>query len=176
MVWWDACIAAHKEAGVKYIVQPWMGRAGYDSIAGLKQFCDYFNAVGEKCNAAGIRFGYHNHSEEFKQIDGITIYDYMLENTDPEKVMFQMDVYWVVEGGADPVEYFNKYPGRFEMWHVKDKAEIGASGEMDFERLFANKEKSGVKYYIVEVEEYNFEPIVSVEKSLEFLNEAEYVK
>ena len=176
MEWWDACIAAHKEAGVTYIVQPFMGKAGYESLDGLKKFCEYFNAVGEKCNAAGIRFGYHNHDKEFGSIDGTTLYDFMLENTDPDKVMFEMDLYWAVVGGADPVEYFNKYPGRFELWHVKDKEEVGASGMMDFERIFANREKAGVKYYIVEVEEYNYEPIVSVEKSLEFLNEAEYVE
>ena len=176
MEWWDQCIAAHKAAGVKYIVQPFMGPDAYQSLDVLKKYCDYFNAVGEKCNQNGIRFGYHNHDKEFGQIDGQTIYDFMLQNTDPQKVMFQMDLYWVVEGGADPVAYFDKYPGRFELWHVKDKAELGASGKMDFKRIFANAEKSGVKYYIVEVEEYNYDPIVSVEKSFEFLQNADYVK
>ncbi len=176
MEWWDQCIAAHKAAGVKYIVQPFMGPDAYQSLDVLKKYCDYFNAVGEKCNQNGIRFGYHNHDKEFGQIDGQTIYDFMLQNTDPQKVMFQMDLYWVVEGGADPVAYFDKYPGRFELWHVKDKAELGASGKMDFKRIFANAEKAGVKYYIVEVEEYNYDPIVSVEKSFEFLQNADYVK
>ena len=67
MAWWDVCIAAHKEAGVKWIVQPLMRGTGYESLDGLKQYCEYFNAVGEKCNAAGIRFGYHNHAQEFTQ-------------------------------------------------------------------------------------------------------------
>ncbi|HYW96175.1 MAG TPA: TIM barrel protein [Bacteroidales bacterium] len=176
MKWWDDCIAAHKAAGVKYIVQPFMGGDAYENLDVLKNYCDYFNAVGEKCNEAGIRFGYHNHDKEFRQIDGQTIYDYMLQNTDPGKVMFQMDLYWVVEGGADPVAYFDKYPGRFEMWHVKDKAELGASGKMDFKRIFDNKAESGVKYYVVEVEEYNYDPIESVKKSFDFLENADYVK
>jgi sugar phosphate isomerase/epimerase len=176
MAWWDKTIEAHKAAGVKYIVQPFMGQDAYQSLDVLKRYCDYFNAVGEKCNQNGIRFGYHNHDKEFTQIDGQTIYDFMLQNTDPSKVMFQMDLYWVVEGGADPVAYFEKYPGRFEMWHVKDQAELGASGKMDFKRIFENRELSGMKYYIVEVEEYNYDPIVSCEKSYEFLENADYVK
>ncbi len=176
MAWWDAAIAAHKAAGVEYIVQPWMGATGHESLDGLKRYCDYFNAVGEKCNEAGLRFGFHNHDQEFKELEGQVIYDFMLENTDPEKVMFQMDLYWVVEGGKDPVDYIIRYPGRFENWHVKDEAEVGASGNIDFERIFAYTELSGVKYYVVEVEKYNFEPIESVKVSLDFMKNAEFVK
>ena len=177
MAWWDVCIDAHKSVGVKWIVQPWMGETGYASVEGLKKYCDYFNAVGEKCNAAGIRFGYHNHDKEFSTVlDGKRVYDWMLEFTDPEKVMFQMDLYWITVGGATPQEYFEKYPGRFELWHIKDKAELGGEGKiMNFEPIFAEKERSGFKYGIVEVEEYNFEPLESCKKSLEFLNAADYV-
>ncbi|NQU54175.1 MAG: sugar phosphate isomerase/epimerase [Bacteroidetes bacterium] len=176
MAWWDVCIEAHKSAGVKWIVQPWMGGVGYESLEGLKSYCEYFNAVGEKCNAAGIRFGYHNHDKEFSTVlDGKPVYDWMLENTDPAKVMFELDLYWIIEGGKNPIDYFNAYPGRFELWHIKDKEEVGASGNIDFEAIFALKEKSGFKYGVVEVEEYNFEPPVSCKKSLEFLNAADYV-
>jgi len=176
MAWWDVCIAAHKAAGVKWIVQPWMGGTGYESLDGLKSYCEYFNAVGEKCNAAGIRFGYHNHDKEFSTVlEGKPVFDWMLELTDPAKVMFQLDLYWIVVGGKVPAEYFDKYAGRFELWHIKDKEELGASGMMDFAAIFAGKEKSGVKYGIVEVEEYNFPPIESCKKSLDFLIAAEYV-
>lgn len=177
MAWWDAAIAAHKAAGVSYIVQPFMDSVGYTSLAGVQRYCDYFNAIGEKCNAAGIRFGYHNHDAEFKELEGEIIYDYMLKNTDPAKVMFEMDLYWITVGGKNPVDYFNAYPGRFELWHVKDKAEVGGQGTtMDFKPIFENAEKAGMKKFIVEVEEYNFAPIESVQKSLEFLQNAEYVK
>ncbi|QGY48058.1 TIM barrel protein [Maribellus comscasis] len=177
MAWWDECIAAHKSAGVKWIVQPWMGGVGYESLDGLKRYCAYFDAVGEKCNAAGIRFGYHNHAKEFTtELEGKPVYDWMLELTDPEKVMFQLDLYWIIEGGKEPVDYFNTYAGRFELWHIKDKEEVGASGNIDFESIFAEKEKSGFKYGIVEVEEYNFEPIISCQKSVEWLNSQDYVK
>jgi sugar phosphate isomerase/epimerase len=176
MTWWDACIDAHIAAGAKFIVQASMSRSAYESLAGLKAYCDYFNTVGEKCNAKGIRFGYHNHDKEFStQIDGQTIYNFMLENTDPSKVMFEMDLYWTVVGGANPVDYFNKYPGRFELWHIKDKEEIGASGMMDFAAIWAGAAKSGMKYGIVEVEQYNFDEFTSCQKSIDFLNTAEYV-
>jgi sugar phosphate isomerase/epimerase len=139
MAWWDTAIAAHKAAGVKYIVQPFMDKVGYESIAGVQRYCDYFNAVGEKCNAAGIRFGYHNHSHEFGDVGGQTIYDYMLKNTDPAKVMFEMDLYWITEGGKNPVDYFKAFPGRFELWHVKDLKELGGSdAKMNFKPIFEN--------------------------------------
>jgi sugar phosphate isomerase/epimerase len=177
MAWWDACIDAHVAVGAKFIVQPSMGRTAYESLDGLKQWVAYFNEVGEKCNAKGIRFGYHNHSREFTTVFDSTIilYDYMLENCDPAKVMFQLDLYWCVEGGKNPVDYFNKYPGRFELWHIKDAEEIGASGKMDFASMWAAREVSGMKYGIVEVERYNFDQFTSCQKSIEFLNAAEYV-
>jgi sugar phosphate isomerase/epimerase len=176
MAWWDTCIAAHAEAGVSYIVQPFMDSVGYQSIAGLQRYCDYFTAVGEKCLAKGIRFGYHNHSDEFKPVEGQVIYDYMLEHTDSSKVFFQLDLYWIKEGGGDAVAYFNKYPGRFVSWHVKDELEIGASGEMDFSVFFANAAVSGMKYIIVEQEAFTTTPFEGVKQSFDFLNTAEYVK
>lgn len=177
MAWWDACIDAHVAVGAKYIVQPFMGDNVYESLETLKKYCDYFNLIGEKCKAKGIRFGYHNHDKEFStQIDGQTLYDFMLVNTDPAKMMFQLDLYWCVEGGKNPVDYFNKYPGRFESWHIKDKEELGASGKMDFAAIWAAAPQSGMKYGVVEVEEYNFDEFTSCQKSIDFLNATEYVK
>jgi len=176
MAWWDACIEAHSALGVKYLVQPFMGGDAYQSLAVLKGYCDYFNAIGEKCKAKGIRFGYHNHDKEFStEIDGQIVYDFMLANTDPSLVMFQMDVYWTVVGGKNPVDYFNKYPGRFELWHIKDKEELGASGMMDFAAIWAGAATSGMQYGIVEVEEYNFDQFTSCKMSVDFLNAAPYV-
>jgi sugar phosphate isomerase/epimerase len=162
--------------GAKYIVQPSMDSVAYQSLEGLQRYCDYFNAVGEKCLAQGIRFGYHNHSQEFKTLEGQVIYDYMLQHTDSSKVFFQLDLYWIQEGGANAVEYFNKYPKRFISWHVKDEMEIGASGKMDFSNLFANAEASGMKYYVVEQEAFTTTPFEGVKKSFDFLDTAEYVK
>ncbi len=177
MAWWDQCIDAHVAAGAKYLVQPSMGGDAYKSLATLKKYCDYFNAIGAKCKAKGLKFGYHNHDKEFStQLDGQTMYDFMLSNTDPSKVFFQIDLYWCVVGGKNPVDYFKKYPGRFILWHIKDKEEIGASGMMDFASIWANAKISGMEYGIVEVERYNFDEFTSCRKSIDFLNEAPYVK
>lgn len=176
MPWWDECIAAHKEAGAEYIVQPFMGGTGYASLAGLQDYCDYFNAVGEKCNAAGIKFGYHNHAGEFSELEGEIIYDYMLENTDPDKVFFQLDIYWIYEGGGDPYAYFDKKPGRFTSFHLKDEKELGGTGTIDFMKVLDHAEQAGARYHVVEVEKYNFEPLVSIEKSLDYLKDIGYTK
>jgi sugar phosphate isomerase/epimerase len=109
------------------------------------------------------------------QLEGQTIYDFMLKNTDPSKVIFEMDLYWAVVGGAKPPEYFAKYPGRFELWHIKDKEEIGASNMMDFPSIWAAAAQSGMKYGIVEVERYNFDEFTSCQKSIDFLNAASFV-
>jgi sugar phosphate isomerase/epimerase len=176
MAWWDKCIDAHVAVGAKFLVQPSMGQSAYTSLEGLKKWCDYFNAVGEKCNAKGIRFGYHNHDREFStKFDSIPLYDFMLKNTDPSKVMFELDLYWCVVGGGNPVEYFDKYPGRFELWHIKDKEEIGRSGMMDFPAIWAAAPQSGMKYGIVEVERYNFDEYTSCKMSIDTLNAAPYV-
>jgi len=86
-----------------------------------------------------------------------------------------MDLYWAVVGGANPVDYFNKYPGRFELWHIKDKKEVGASGMMDFKSYWANMAKSGLQYGIVEVEEYDFDQFTSCQKSIDWLNHQPFV-
>ncbi|MBQ7822636.1 MAG: sugar phosphate isomerase/epimerase [Bacteroidaceae bacterium] len=178
MEWWDEAIVAHKAAGFEYIVQPWMSAVGYESLDGLKRFCDYFNVVGEKCKAAGIKFGYHNHSGEFRMIDGKVIYDYMLANTDADKVFFQIDVYWALAAGVDPTTYMEKYPGRFLLWHIKDVEEIGSSGKIDFEPIYDKAKIAGLQYAIVEQEAFGKGQthFSSIARSLSFLRKAKYVK
>ncbi|NDP21270.1 MAG: sugar phosphate isomerase/epimerase [Paludibacter sp.] len=172
--WWDTAIKAHKDAGMKYIVAPSMPRL--KTLADLKAYCDYFNQIGEKCNIAGLCFGYHNHSFEFVEIEGEMMYDYMLKNTDPKKVFFEMDVYWTVRGGQSPVDYFNKYPGRFKILHIKDNKELGQSGMVGFDAIFDNTANAGVKYLVVEVEKYNYKPLISIEKSFQYLMKSDFVK
>jgi sugar phosphate isomerase/epimerase len=173
MAWWDDAIKAHKAAGVKWIVQPWMSKEGYNSLEGLKQFAIYFNAVGEKCKANGIKFGYHNHDKEFTTVfEGKTVYDWLLELTDATKVTMELDLYWITKGGKNPIDYFNKYPGRFQIWHIKDEKELGSRGIMNFPPIFAQKAKAGMKFGIVEVERYNYAPLESCKRSLNFLNKS----
>ena len=176
MAWWDTCINAHVKAGASYIVQPFMDSTGYSSLSGLQRYCDYFNTVGKKCREKGIRFGFHNHDGEFADLEGQTIYDYMLQHTDSSMVFFQIDLYWIKMGGKNAIEYFTRYPGRFTLWHVKDEKELGASGTMDFKTLFENAALSGMKYPIVEQEEYTTTPLEGVKMSLEYLLKADFVK
>lgn len=172
--WWDECIAAHKAAGVEYIVVPSMRRI--ETLDGLATYCRYFNEIGARCKAAGIKFGYHNHSREFEKIEDKVMLDYMLENTDPDKVLFEMDVYWAVMGKASPVDYFKKYPGRFKLLHIKDRREIGQSGMVGFDAIFANAREAGVENIIVEIEGSSYNDIVrSVRECADYLLEAPFV-
>ncbi|MDR1518086.1 MAG: sugar phosphate isomerase/epimerase [Dysgonamonadaceae bacterium] len=172
--WWDQAIAAHKAAGMKYIVTAWMPTP--KTLAELQSYCDYYNQIGEKCKAAGISYGYHNHNFEFQEIEGQLMYDYMLKNTDPEKVFFQMDVYWVIRGGKAPVDYFVAYPGRFKLLHIKDEKELGQSGMVGFDAIFRNLATAGAQYAVVEVERYSYTPIESVKLSYDYLIDSPFVK
>ena len=174
MDWWKQACDAQAAVGGKTIVMPYFPVGS--TLADLQDYCDYFNRVGEIANAAGLRFGYHNHSHEFNKIEGQVIEDYMIENTDPDKVFFELDVYWAVMGKASPVDYFHKYPGRFKMLHIKDRREIGQSGMVGFDAIFENAKTAGVENIIVEVEQYSYDVEKSVKLSLDYLLEAPFVK
>lgn len=173
MKFWDTAIAAHKAIGAKYLVAPWMPVP--KSLKELDVWCKYYNEIGKRCKDAGIKFGYHNHAFEFQKIEDKMMYDYMLENTNPEYVFFQMDVYWVVRGQKAPVDYFKKYPGRFKVLHIKDERELGQSGMVGFDAIFSNVDIAGTEAIVVEVERYSYEPEKSVKMSFDYLNKAEFV-
>ena len=161
----DQMIADSKAAGFRYFVIPVppMGHFSYDPETqtlsmseDVEEITRIINTVGEKCKAAGMELLYHNHAFEFEtNANGIVPMDYFLEHTEPETVNFQMDLYWVTRAGVDPLDYFEKYPGRFKVWHVKDMDDQGrfapvGTGTIDFTRILAQKEQSGMEYYIVE--------------------------
>jgi sugar phosphate isomerase/epimerase len=172
--WWKKACVDHKVMGAKYIIKPSMPIP--TTLKELDTWCDYYNSIGEIARKSGMMFGFHNHAREFESIEGKIMMDYMIEHTDPKLVCFELDVYWSQKGGQDPVEYLERYPGRFPVLHIKDEEEIGASGTMDFESIFKAAYKQGMKDYFVEVERYNFDPIESVQKSFVFLDTAAYVK
>ena len=170
MKWWDKAIA-----GCSYIVTPSFPIP--DNLKDLKTYCDYFNAIGKKCAEAGIKYGYHNHSHEFNKVEDKVVYDFMLENTDPNYVFFQMDVYWACMGRAYPVEYFRKYPGRFRMLHIKDHYELGESGMVGFDAIFKNADVAGLENYIVELEGFTKgEWDVSIKACADYLLGSDFVK
>ena len=171
--WWDLCIETHKKAGVPRLVMSYSQKLSNEQE--LKVMAEYLDAIGAKCNAAGIRFGYHNHAHEFERIGDTTMIDYFLANTDPEKVFVEMDVYWAVVGGAAPVDYMNKYPGRFEVLHIKDKREIGQSGMVGFEPIFRNFPKAGTEAIVVEMEDASSPNVLKgLRESALYLRNAKY--
>lgn len=174
--WWDECIAAHKAAGMTYIVTPWADVP--KTVKDLKTYCEYYNEIGKRCKENGMLYGYHNHAHEFQKVeDQVVMLDYMIENTDPEYVFYEMDVYWVVIGKNSPVDYFNKYPGRFKVLHIKDLREVGQSGMVGFDAIFKNTDTAGVQHIIVEVEKYSTPNIEkSVQESIDYLLNAPFVK
>ena len=175
MKWWDECIAAHKAAGMEYVVTP--SQPTPETLKDLQVWCDYHNAIGKKCAEAGIKYGYHNHAHEFKKVEDQVMINYMIENTDPQYVFFELDVYWTVMGQASPVEYFKKYPGRFKLLHIKDHKEIGQSGMVGFDAIFKNAEVAGVEHIIVEAEAYECEDMMDgVKLCADYLLDADFVK
>jgi len=181
----DKIIADVKAVGFKYFVIPIppMGHFKFDNATRTMGMSDdiefltnFLNVVGKKCKEAGLELLYHNHDFEYKKNSkGIVPIEYFLKNTDPEYVNFQMDLYWVTKAGADPVAYFEKYPGRFKMWHVKDMDKEGkfapvGQGTIDFARILKGKKLSGMEYYIVEQDmTFDLKPMEAIKISHEGL-------
>lgn len=179
----DKMMADVKAAGFEYFVVPIppMGLFKSDSKGmsmkgGAENLADILNTLGKKANAAGLKLLYHNHDFEFmKDAKGEVVIDYLLEHCDPKFVNFQMDLYWVTKAGADPLAYFEKYPGRFKLWHVKDMDSEGkfapvGNGTIDFGRILAKKERSGMQSYFVEQDRtYKMQPLEAIKVSHEGL-------
>jgi sugar phosphate isomerase/epimerase len=150
--------------GNKYIIIPWMQEERRKNIDQYKALAERINKAGEICKQANLQLAYHNHDFEFADMNGQHGYDVLLNNTDKDLVKMEMDLYWVVRAGYNPVELFKKHPGRFHLWHVKDmdkadrtkNTEVG-NGTVDFKTIFANAKLSGVKHYMVE-QENNYKP------------------
>jgi sugar phosphate isomerase/epimerase len=176
---WDETIEAAKIVGHSYIICPWIDEKQRGEPGGWKRAAELFNKAGEASKKAGIQFGYHNHSFEFDpapSLGGKLPYDFLLAETDPKLVAMEMDLCWVNVAGKDPLAYFDKYPGRFQLVHVKDwikdpnatdsyKGATGSAvkiggrladvgqGTIDWKRIFAHSEKAGIKHYFVENDE-----------------------
>ncbi|HEX4849311.1 MAG TPA: sugar phosphate isomerase/epimerase, partial [Puia sp.] len=122
-----------------------------------------------------IQFGYHNHNTEFEKVNGQVLYDVLLDRSDPHLVKMELDLGWMIVAGYDPIDYFNKYPGRFPLWHLKDmdktkkqSTEFG-KGEVDIVKLLQNAGKSGMKHYFVEQEEYAVNAFESIQLDYNYL-------
>ena len=151
------------EIGMKYLMCPYLGQQ--KTIDDYKKAAEKFNHAGEICKKNGLRFAYHNHGYSFTPVDGVYPQDVMMQHTDASLVDFEMDIYWVVTAGADPIQWLNKYPGRFKLCHVKDRdkkadpknsdasIDLG-TGSIDFKTILRTASGKGMQYYIVEQEHY----------------------
>jgi sugar phosphate isomerase/epimerase len=181
-------IETSKVIGLKYIVCPWIPEDLRKSPDIWKQAAAKFNHCGEQSKKAGLQFAYHNHWFEFLPVDGKLPYDELLKQCDSNLVKMEMDLCWITAAGGDPLKYFNEYPGRFPLVHVKDLKKLpvitaGGSqnfgdtvdltsvgnGIIDWKRIFAQSENAGIKHYIVEHDKPEV-PFDSITKSYEYLN------
>jgi sugar phosphate isomerase/epimerase len=162
--------------GLTYMVCAWLSPKERLGLDHYKKLAKDFNTAAETCKAAGIQFCYHNHDFEFEQEDGKYKYDVLLNETDPALVKMEMDLYWVSKAGQDPIKLFEKHPGRFPLWHLKDMdatadhafTEVG-NGTIDFKNIFKHKDKAGMKYFFVEQDKCPGSPFDSITTSITYI-------
>lgn len=173
----------HAEAGFKYVIKPSLPKENRATIDDYRKIADDFNKIGSIVKSSGMKFGYHNHAFEFEKIEEQVPYTILLENTDKDYVLFEVDLYWVVKGGYKPLDFFEKHPGRFELFHIKDMVQSGeysteiGTGTINFEEIFNKKELAGMKYFFVEQEKYvKYPAMESMKINFDYLNKAKFVK
>lgn len=170
---WARTLDDAETLGHDYLVVAWLDDKDRATLGALRSTIEKFNHAGEEATKRGIGFAYHNHDFEFTPVEGRMPYDVLLAECDPENVKFEMDLYWITKGGQDPVAYFEKYPGRFPMVHVKDMAagekmvSVG-KGQIDWARIFAKHDDAGIQHYFVEHDE-PADPIASITESYQYL-------
>ena len=175
----------HARLGVKYCIQPWIVEEARTTITSYQKMAADWNTVGKIMKENGIQFGYHNHNFEFGILEGkVPYYDILMAELDQELVTMEIDLFWVTKAGQDPVEMFKKYPGRFQLFHMKDMytkeepfyhtntndfAPVG-EGVIDFKRILEAKDIAGMKYLIVEQDNTkDGKPFDAIQKSIENL-------
>ncbi len=174
----EAYIEAAHATGQSHVIIPSINGEFIKTVDECKAVADKMNKAAEILKKEGLKLGYHNHNFEWRPIGNTTFYDTVIDNTDPKLVAMEMDIYWVVRSGKDPLDLFAKHPGRFEFVHVKDmdktksnlNTEIG-SGSIDFVKILAKAKQGGVKHFIVEQENYtNIDPYVSIAQSAKYVS------
>jgi sugar phosphate isomerase/epimerase len=171
---WKVTMNEAAESGQQYIICSTMPTNG-QTVDNYKKVAESFNKTGEECKKLNLKFGYHNHAYEFESGSGKVLYDVLLENTQPDLVHMELDLGWVIVGGKNPLDYFNKYPGRFPLWHLKDmdiakkhSVEFG-KGQLDIMAMLKNRKQSGLDIMFVEQEEYASTPFESMKENMDYL-------
>ncbi|WP_374951949.1 sugar phosphate isomerase/epimerase family protein [Mucilaginibacter sp.] len=169
--------------GQTYIIVPSLNHDFIKTKADFMTIAGKLNNAAEVLKKHGLKLGYHNHNFEWKETEGTTFYDTILNHTDPKLVNMEMDIYWVVRAGKNPVEIFKKHPGRFTFVHVKDmdkknnelNTEIGTGG-IDFKTILGQAKLAGIKHFIVEQENFtNIDPYKSIAQSSAYLKNKLYI-
>jgi sugar phosphate isomerase/epimerase len=177
---WYQTLTEAAQMDQKWLVVAWIGEEDRNSIDAIKRTAELFNRAGEDAKTFKIRLAYHNHDFEFAEVEGRRIFDVLLEETDPEFVDFEMDLYWITKGGADPLAYFERWPGRFPLVHVKDSGpaperkmtEVG-KGTIDFARIFSQRKLAGTKHFFVE-HDNPADSLASIGVSYRYLDSLEF--
>jgi sugar phosphate isomerase/epimerase len=175
---WKKVLEAANIMGNEYATIPWLdaNQRGADT---LPKLVELVNKAAELTKAAGLKLAYHNHDFEFKKLDnGKSFLQTLLEGTDPSMVDFELDLYWVSYANENAIDWFNKYSGRFTMWHVKDlttnkegkkeSTQVG-DGTIDFGKIFEHKKHAGLKYAFVEQEAYTMPEEECIKKSIAYM-------
>ncbi len=179
---WEKSVEDLHFIGSKYMVCSYLFPEER-TIENYQKLPELFNKSGEITKKAEIQFAYHNHDFEFEKFDDSkNIYDFILENTSSDLVKMELDLYWISKAGLDPLVYFDKYPKRFPLWHVKDMkagtkdfAEIG-NGTIDFKRIFEAKEKAGMKYWFLEQDSSDKDIFDSIRISRKYILDHSYFR
>lgn len=193
----DEVLAFTKELGVEFIIcsSPSMSparaaksSADFKNVAAninledWKWNAEQFNHIGEKVKAAGMQFGYHNHTMEFREEKGVVPFEELLRLTDPKNVTIEMDCGWVAVAGRDPVDYLKRYPTRISLLHVKDfklngpatvlnpppSTELGR-GTIDYHKIFAAAKNANIRHYFVEQEEFDMPPFEALKIDADYM-------
>lgn len=170
----DAALALDQSA----LVLPALMRDRFTTLDQVKANIELINQAGDLCGAQGVQFGYHNHDWELADLDGVVPYDLMLEQTDPDKVTYQLDAYWITRGGGDLEDYLTRYAGRFSSCHMKDIDDEGdfadvGYGLIDFPRFTALAVAQGARHFFVERDDPP-EPLQSIVRSYGYLSQMKF--
>jgi sugar phosphate isomerase/epimerase len=176
---WQRSIDEAVETGQEYMISAVLPTPG-QTVENYQKSADQLSKVGEDCKKANISFGYHNHETEFELVNGKPLYDVLLDRVDPALVKMELDLGWVVAAGYDPLAYFDKYPGRFPLWHVKDvdlikkkSVEFG-KGKLETVKIFQHARQSGMKYFFMEQEDYASTAFESIQFDFNYLEKLDY--
>ena len=171
---WESTLDYANTIGHEYLVCAWID-ADERTLAGYTKIAARFNEAGRLAREKGVTLGYHNYSFEFTPVDGQMPYDLLLRECDPQNVVMEIDVFWMRKGGGDPLQYMERYPGRFPMLHVKDMGPPPANemmdvgrGIIDWKTLFARGKQGGVHHVFVEHDETK-DPYATMRASFSYL-------